>query len=131
MLTVDTYSGIVEFAHDVPTATDRIVAIETKRGRELFSDMLIELRELEKLKTVNILFGKQMFGKMYKGISSWSLNGVNVNFDGSEMRNIIEENNKAIKLLMIQLRPKRFTAFKPGYVQHQNKRLRDWGITFK
>jgi len=98
----------------VPT-NSRNMHIEYKTGRERFDKMLIELKELELVKTANWFFNKVPMEKLQQGVSSWNINGVSVSFDGGAMKEIVEANEKQIKQLYQQLRINTSSNFRPGF----------------
>lgn len=118
LVSVDEYSGLVTFSSPVPTLSDTHIVIESKRGQQLFIDMLSDLKELEKLLAVNYLYEDVIHKKMSGGISQWTINGVSVAFDNTAMREIMDNNLKGIRKIYSNLRPRRWDTVKPGYAQH-------------
>lgn len=131
LVSIDEYSGLVTFTSAVPTSSDRSVVIESHRGRELFGNMLIELKELEKMMAVSKMYENLLGKKLSGGVTQWTLNGVSLSLDSDAMRKTIEDNTSRISKLMAQLRVKRFTMVKPGVLTHDYKTLSQWGVTFQ
>jgi hypothetical protein len=129
LVSVDEYSGLVTFSSIVPTSNLNLV-IQSHRGKELFGDMLIELKELEKMMAVNKIFENTIGKKLIGGVTQWTLNGVSLSLDSDSMRKTIEDNISRIRTLTAQLRVKRFTMVKPGVLTHNQKFLRDWGNSY-
>jgi len=120
LISLDVTSGWTTFTQDVPTMGKRIVHIESWRGRDWFNRMLVELKELEKILATNKVLEDIIHKKMQGGISSWTLNGVSIDFDVPQLHAIMADNLKKVEILMLQLRVKRFDAVKMGYIQHHS-----------
>ena len=85
--------GVFTFDTELPTS-DNYLMIKYFRGVNVNDKIKYQLKELNKLLAVNWLFTNIPFSQLQRGITSWTLNGVNVTFDLSAMQSIIESNKK-------------------------------------
>lgn len=79
-------------------------------GKTLYIEYHLTFRKISEMqetwKRLNALYSANYFlktvpiTKMQRGIGSWTLNGVTINFDGGELRNVTAENEKEIANLI-------------------------------
>lgn len=118
------------FDVSVPTS-GRKLYIDYKIARQDIEYMLNELTELQKLLTVDYLFTNIPFSKLQRGISTWTINGVNVAFDLSIMTQVKEQNKKRETELFDQLRAVRADGIAIGKGFHDYLDRRTHGIVFR
>ena len=96
--------GYVTFDTSLPTS-NKILVIEFYTAKYRNSEMKLQLQRLNELLAVNYLFTTVPFSRLQNGISSWTLNGVSVQFDMNTMKEIKEANQVEIKQLVQDLKP--------------------------
>lgn len=92
---VDVNRHLIDFGTARPTGGETLV-VEYYLTYRKFTEMVEELREMNKLHAVNYLFTHIPFDQLQMGISSWSLNGVTITFDSNAVAQTIESNKKRI-----------------------------------
>jgi len=101
---VDGKYGIVKFDTDLPT-TNKSLVIEYFTAIAPIDRISSLYKELCQKIAVNYLFSNIPFKKLQCGISSWTINGVNVTFDLNAMQSVMEANRARIKELFHDLTP--------------------------
>jgi len=96
--------GVVTFNTALPTSGKRLI-IEFYTAIREHSEIDSMMKELNMLLAVNWLFQKVPFAKLQRGISSWTINGVNVTFDFNAMQSVMKANSEQIKHLYQNLTP--------------------------
>ena len=93
--------GKLVFTTDYPT-TDKTLRISFYAAKFPQDDMAYVVKEAATLFAVNYLFTKVPYEKLQKGISSWSLNGVNVTFDRDAMSETVKSNKQQLKQIYME-----------------------------
>lgn len=122
--------AIVELDDTYPT-TGRKLYIDYKTCRADIDKMIDELKELQKLLTVDYLFTTVPYSKLQRGISNWTINGVSVSFDLSTMNMVKEQNKIREKELFNQLRKVRADGLAIGRGFHDTLARYRHGINFR
>lgn len=99
---IDVDRHIIYFGSTHPAANNKLVIQYYLTFRKT-TEMEMKMRRLNMLYAVNYLFRSIAFRKLQDGISSWTINGVSVSFDGSAVRDTIEQNEKEIAALLKEL----------------------------
>ena len=97
--------GRIEFTINVPATSGNYLFIEYYKAVNDNDRIKEQLIDFNMIMAVNYLFKSIEFSKLKDGISSWSLNGVNINFDFAAMNSIMESNDKKIQMYYAQLTP--------------------------
>jgi len=92
---IDVDRHLVTFGSTHPT-NGRTLNIEYDLTFRKLAELDEAVRRLNLLHAVNYLFRNIPMRRMQRGVGSWSLNGVSIDFDGAELREIITSNNTEI-----------------------------------
>lgn len=122
--------SVVELDADYPSA-NRKLYIDYKTARQPIEEMVDELKELQKLLSIDYLFTNVPFSKLQRGISSWTINGVNVSFDQNALIQAKEQNKKEEKRLFDQLRLVRADGIALGRLFHDRLDRQKHGLVFR
>jgi hypothetical protein len=122
--------AVVEMDSSYPT-TGRKLYVDYKIARDKIEDMVDELKELQKLLTVDYLFTSIPYSKLQRGISNWTINGVSVSFDLSTMNTVKEQNRIREKELFNQLRKVRIDGVAPGRAYHDKLSIYRHGMVYR
>lgn len=89
----------LKYSEELPTASDRQVVLRFNKARiSCYSDDLIDnMRRWLALMTFNILNKDVLLYLRQKGISSWNLNGVNVDISASDFEELKTANEEEMK----------------------------------
>lgn len=99
---VDIDRHIVTFTNPHPS-TDKKLVFEYYLTTRKFGDYAAKFRRLSQLYAMNYVYSTNIGKRMQRGISSWTLNGVNMNFDMNTTKQVMDMNEKQIKMLIEEL----------------------------
>ena len=97
--------GFLKFSTTVPITNGNKLRFEYKTAIAPNEELFPQMQDLNTMMAVNYLFRRVPFSKLQEGISSWTLNGVTVNFDEAVMKAVRDSNDETIKQMMRDLTP--------------------------
>lgn len=99
---IDINRHLVTFNSSYPSANKSLVIEYLLTYRKL-SEIEQSLKMLNALYAANNFFRNIPLRRMQRGIGGWNINGVSMDFQGGEIRQIIDDNNKEIIRLIMSI----------------------------